>query len=172
MYFLWFWDVCCQGNFIMAKYTSQCNDTIKNKRPKATRNLWQFRQPFSNISSPFLVFFSELCSVEKCQAGSAHCTVLIGPAVDQNLACTILGMLKRASCWGVYSSFMGKLYPSNLSLYISNYWRIQPQKLNSVQVSSEMSCADLGVLSPQFHSISPEHYFIQLWLRLPHCSTS
>lgn len=145
---------------------------IQIKSPKTTRNLWQFREAFSSTSSPFLVFFSEPCSVEKCQAGPAYCTVLIGPAVDQNLLCTILGMLKRARCWEVYSSFMGKLYPSNLLLYISNDWRIQLQKMSSVQVFSEMSCAHLGVLSPQFHSISPEHYFMHLWLGPSHISTS
>lgn len=151
--------ISCNSEKYAASEISSWQDTslslmIQIKSPKTTRNLSQLRQALSNISSPFLVFFSEPCSVEKCQAGSAHCTVLIGPAVDQSLVHTILGMLRRASCWGVYSSFMGKLDPSNLLLFSSNYWRIQLQKLNSVQVSSEMSCAHLGELSPQFHSFS------------------
>lgn len=66
----------------------------------------------------FFVFFSVHCSVGECQAGSSHLTVLINPAVDVNLICIILRVVKdammSASCCGVHSSFMGKLDPSGL----------------------------------------------------------
>jgi len=82
----------------------------------------------------FFAFFSLPCSAGERQAGSSHLTVLVNPAADVNLICAIFGMvkiaMKSASFWGVYSSPTGEFGPSNPLSYISNYWKIQLQKLH------------------------------------------
>lgn len=103
---------------------------ILSKSQNITKKFVIIWQASSNTSSPsgsafFFLFFSLCCSVGEYQPGSSHLAVLVNPIVDVNLICTILRMVKIAvrntSCWGVYSSFMGKLDPSNPLLYMSNY---------------------------------------------------
>lgn len=104
---------------------------ILSKSQNITKKFVIIWQASSNTSSPsgsaffFFFLFSLYCSIGEYQPGSSHLAVLINPTVDVNLICTILRMVKIAvrstSCWGVYSSFMRKLDPSNPLLYMSNY---------------------------------------------------
>lgn len=90
----------CDSEKYVAREKSSWQDTLSqcgNTETESWRNLSQLRQAFSNIFPPsgsaFCILF-HACSVEGFKASSFDLSMLGKPAVDVNLICIMLRMMK------------------------------------------------------------------------------